>query len=80
MHNRIATLRAEKGVSRKELAEAVAVNVQTIGYLERGDYSPSLELALRISAFFGVQVEVLFSLTPFEPLTLQLARAHEATE
>lgn len=75
MHNRIALLRAEKGVSRKELAEAVGVNFQTIGYLERGDYSPSLELALKIAAFFGVQVEVLFSLTPFQPLTVQLARS-----
>ena len=37
--------------------------------------SPSLELALRISAFFQVPVEVLFSLTPFEPLTAQLTRS-----
>ncbi len=75
MFNRLALLRAERNVSRKALAEAVGVNFQTIGYLERGDYSPSLELALRISAFFQVPVEVLFSLTPFEPLTAQLTRS-----
>lgn len=75
MFNRLALLRAERNVSRKALAEAVGVNFQTIGYLERGDYSPSLELALRISAFFQVPVEVLFSLTPFEPLTAQLIRS-----
>lgn len=75
MFNRLALLRAERNVSRKALAEAVGVNFQTIGYLERGDYSPSLDLALRISAFFQVPVEVLFSLTPFEPLTAQLTRS-----
>jgi putative transcriptional regulator len=68
MHNRIALLRADRGVSRKELAEAVAVNPQTIGYLERGDYSPSCELALKIAAYFKVPVEALFSLRPFPPL------------
>jgi len=75
MHNRITLLRAERGVSRKDLAEAVGVNFQTIGYLERGDYSPSLELAMKICAFFGLPVEMLFSLSPFEPLTEALLRA-----
>ena len=50
LHNRIAVFRAERGVSRRELAEAVGVNNQTIGYLERGDYKPSLELAMKIAA------------------------------
>jgi DNA-binding XRE family transcriptional regulator len=68
MFNRIALLRADRGVSRKALAEAVGVNPQTIGYLERGDYKPSLELALKISGFFGVPVEAIFSLRPFPPL------------
>ena len=75
MHNRIALFRAERGVSRRELAEAVGVNNQTIGYLERGDYKPSLELALKIACFFGVAVEVIFSLTPFEPIAATLKRA-----
>jgi DNA-binding XRE family transcriptional regulator len=38
---------------------------QTIGYLERGEYSPSLHLALRIAEYFGVAVEVVFSTSPF---------------
>ncbi len=38
---------------------------QTIGYLERGDYQPSLELALKIARHFGVAVEMLFSLDRF---------------
>ncbi|WP_196250775.1 helix-turn-helix transcriptional regulator [Cellulomonas sp. JZ18] len=65
VHNRIAVLRAERGVSRRELADALGVHYQTVGYLERGEYAPSLHLALRIAAFFDVPVEVVFSLTPF---------------
>ena len=74
LHNRIALFRAERGVSRRELAEAVSVNPQTIGYLERGDYSPSCELALKIAFYFNVPLEALFSLTPFRPLAETLAR------
>jgi putative transcriptional regulator len=68
VHNRIAVLRAERGVSRRELAEALGVHYQTVGYLERGEYRPSLYLALRIAAYFEVPVEVVFSLTPFPRL------------
>lgn len=69
VHNRLPVLRAERGLSRKALADAVGVNYQTIGYLERGDFNPSLELALKLSAFFGLPVEMIFSLSPFRPLS-----------
>ena len=65
VNNRIGQLRAERGVSRRELADALGVHYQTIGYIERGEYNPSLNLALRIAAFFGVPVEVIFSIEPF---------------
>src|SRR4051812_23194887 len=65
IHNRIAMLRAERGISRRELADALGVHYQTIGYLERGEYSPSLHLAMRIAEYFEVPVEVIFSTTPF---------------
>lgn len=68
-YNRIAMLRAERGLSRKALAEAVGVNFQTIGYLERGDYNPSLELALKLSEFFDLPVEALFSRRPFQSIS-----------
>ena len=68
VHNRIAMLRAERGVSRRDLADALGVHYQTIGYLERGEFSPSLHLALRIAAYFDVPVEVVFSLKPFKRL------------
>lgn len=68
VYTRIATLRADRGVSRRDLAEALGVHYQTVGYLERGEYSPSLHLALRIAAFFDVPVEFVFSTEPFTPL------------
>lgn len=78
IHNRIALFRAEQGESRRDLAEAVGVNHQTIGYLERGDYSPSLELAMKIAEHFDVAVEHLFSFQPFEPVAVALRRAEAA--
>ncbi len=72
VHNRIAVLRAERGTSRKELAEAVGVHYQTIGYLERGSYNPSLQLALTIARYFGLPVEAAFSLDPFRPMSTEL--------
>ena len=77
IHNRIALFRAERGISRRELAEAVEVNNQTIGYLERGDYKPSLELAMKIARYFGVSIEILFSFERFEPIAMTLKRAGE---
>lgn len=65
VHNRIAQLRAERKVTRRDLAEALGVHYQTVGYLERGEYSPSLHLALRIAAFFELPLEVIFSLDAF---------------
>ena len=72
LHNRLAVLRAERGLSRQDLAEALNVNYQTIGYLERGEYNPSLELALRTAEYFGLPVEVIFSRRPFTPMSEQL--------
>lgn len=75
LHNRIALFRAERGMSRRVLADMVGVNPQTIGYLERGDYAPSLELGMRIAAAFGVPVELVFSFEPFMPVADALRRA-----
>lgn len=68
IYNRIAMLRVERGVSRRQLADALGVHYQTIGYLERGEYSPSLYLALSIAEYFEVAVEVVFSTSPFPRL------------
>jgi putative transcriptional regulator len=74
VYNRIALLRAEQGVSRRQLADALGVHYQTVGYLERGEYNPSLHLALRIAEFFGLPVETIFSTDPF-PRISDLPRA-----
>ena len=58
--NRIEELRTQANLSRQELADQVGVHYQTIGYIERGEYSPSLVLALRIASVLGASVEEIF--------------------
>lgn len=65
LYNRIEAARITKGMSRQQLADAVEVHYQTIGYLERGEYSPSLTLALRLAEVLDLGVEDLFSVRPF---------------
>jgi DNA-binding XRE family transcriptional regulator len=65
IYNRIAILRTERNISRRELAAALDIHYQTVGYLERGEFNPSLQLALRIAQYFEVPVETIFSLKPF---------------
>jgi DNA-binding XRE family transcriptional regulator len=62
--NRIEQARVAVGLSRQELADLAGVHYQTIGYLEREEYSPSLVLALRISKVLEQEISELFSLTP----------------
>jgi putative transcriptional regulator len=75
VYNRIAVLRAERNESRKELAAAVGVNFQTIGFLERGEYNPSAELALKLSQHFGLPMEMVFALEPFPAISAELLHA-----
>jgi DNA-binding XRE family transcriptional regulator len=72
LYNRIAVLRAERGISRQALADAMEVNYQTIGFLERGDYSPSLKLALSLGEYFHLPVEAIFSKHPLQPMSEQV--------
>jgi putative transcriptional regulator len=74
VYNRLTVLRAERGLSRKQLADKLGINYQTIGYIERGDYNPSLELALSIAEFFRLPVEAIFSLKPLTPLSEEIFR------
>ena len=64
--NRIEELRSQAGISRQDLATEVGVHYQTIGYLERGKYSPSLALALKIAEALQSPVGHIFSNTPFK--------------
>ena len=58
--NRVEEMRSRADMSRQELAEQVGVHYQTIGYIERGECSPSLVLALRIATVLGASVEEIF--------------------
>ncbi len=60
--NRIEELRLAAGISRQQLADAVGVHYQTVGYIERGEYSPSLVLALQVAKVLNAPVETIFSL------------------
>jgi putative transcriptional regulator len=66
VYNRIEEARTPLGLSRQELADKVGVHYQTIGYLERQEYSPSLVLAIRIANTLNQEISELFSLTPFK--------------
>jgi putative transcriptional regulator len=66
VYNRIEEVRNNLGLTRQELADKVGVHYQTIGYLEREEYSPSLVLALRISQALKTPISELFSLDQFK--------------
>ena len=67
IYNRIAELRAERGLSRQELAQALNISYQDLGYLELGAYNPDLDLALHVGEYFGHPIESIFSRQPFKP-------------
>jgi putative transcriptional regulator len=62
MHNRIKVLRATKGLTQSELAKKVGVRRETIVFLEKGKYNPSLKLAYHISQEFNLSIEEVFVL------------------
>ena len=74
LYNRISVLREERDMSRKELAGKIGVNFQTVGFLEREEYNPSLDLAFRISEVFELPVELIFSTRPLKPLSQELMK------
>lgn len=78
VHNRLRVLRAERDLSRHDLAAALDIHYQTVGYLERGEYSPSLALAFRIAEYFGLPIEEIFSPRPFKPRGIERPEAGEA--
>lgn len=64
-HNRVKTYRVDRGLSRRELADRVEVHPQTIGAIERGQFNPTIEVALRLGEVLGVGLDALFSRTEF---------------
>ena len=62
MKNRLEEIRKDRDIRQEELALALGVSRQTISLIERGDYSPSVMLALKLAAICGVTVEEIFSM------------------
>lgn len=60
MKNRIEELRNGRGVLQDELAKQMGVSRQTISSLENGRYNPSILLAHKIAAYFGLSIEEVF--------------------
>jgi putative transcriptional regulator len=60
LQNIVGKKRLNKGVTQETLAEAVGVTRQTIIALEKGNYVPSVLLALRIAVYFNQPVESIF--------------------
>ncbi len=66
--NRLKELRASKGLNQQELGTLVGASRQTISLIERGDYNPSITLALRIAKIFGKTVDEVFYLIEEEEI------------
>jgi putative transcriptional regulator len=63
LDNRLREFRARHRMTQEQLADDVDVSRQTIIAIEKGDYNPSVALALRISSVFEVPLEEVFWLT-----------------
>ncbi|MGN7175937.1 transcriptional regulator [Paenibacillus sp. FSL R5-0490] len=62
LKNSVRELRARYRLTQQDLAEKIDVSRQTIGLIEKGDYAPSITLALKMATVFRVPVEQIFYL------------------
>ncbi len=63
VNNNVSMLRSQKGVTQEDMAKAVGVTRQTIIAIEKGNYTPSVLLAIKIAQYFQIPVEEVFSLS-----------------
>ena len=63
IQNNVQELRKEKGMTQEELAETVGVSRQTVIAIEKGNYTPSVLLALKLAHTFKKPVEKIFAIT-----------------
>ena len=61
MNNNLKNLRKLKKVSQNDLADALSVSRQTINSIENGKFDPSLTLAMKLTRYFGVSLEEIFT-------------------
>lgn len=60
VQNLVDKRRVELGLSRQDLADMVQVHYQTIGYIERGEYQPTLALAFRLAIALQCKIDDIF--------------------
>ena len=60
MRNKVRALRESRGLTQKELGEAMGVSRQAINAIETGKYDPSIWLAYHLAEFFGLLIEEVF--------------------
>jgi putative transcriptional regulator len=58
--NRVKEFRARFNLTQSDLAEKIGVTRQTVGFIEKGDYSPSIQLVLKMAKVFQCSVEEIF--------------------
>ena len=61
--NNVYELRSEKGVTQEALANKMQVSRQTIIAIEKGNYTPSVLLAIKLGGFFNIPVEKMFRIS-----------------
>lgn len=61
LYNRLKEMRARLGVNQAEMGKLIGASRQTVSQIERGDYSPSVTLALKIAKVCNVTVEDIFT-------------------
>ena len=61
--NEVYELRSKKGVTQEVLADKMQVSRQTIIAIEKGNYTPSVLLALKLAGFFSIPVEKMFKIS-----------------
>ncbi|EPW27510.1 helix-turn-helix transcriptional regulator [Streptococcus agalactiae] len=66
LKNRLKELRARDGINQTELVKLTGVSRQTISLIERGEYTPSVIIAMKISQVFKESLENVFSLVSME--------------
>jgi putative transcriptional regulator len=73
VRNDVRDLRARKGLSQGELAQAMGVSRQTINSIETDRYTPSLPLAIALARFFDATIEEVFHVDDGVPAALGVA-------
>lgn len=62
LNNKIKILRTEKNITQEEFAESLGISRQTVIAMEKGNYIPSLLLAMQIASYFKMPIEKMFQI------------------